>query len=492
MGKKESEKSHEKAMEEAECRSCKRISWTALATPRRLNSFIYSKRNLVFAIVVAVVAYFVTSGQTEVVRKVAATFAFAASCWVLEVFPLPITGLMIPIMLTLLGVFSPQQAFAPFSNSVIFLMIGGLVLGQSIKKHGLDKWIGYNLMTYSRGKIDRLILLTMFATAFLSMWMSNTVAAAVVIPIALSILTAIPENLANLRKKMLLGISIGTSIGGMAMLTGSTPAMLATALLGGKLGFLQWAYYGLPVSLGSLVVAFLILKKMFPSPKLTLDLTAILEQKKQTQGFSGSQKKVLVVFLGTIILWFAGGQIEAMLGLPVSVSSAAIVSILAVLIMFGSDLLDLRDLQSIQWELMFLVGGGLLLGEAMIFSGAAGQISRALSSLSGVGPTVLLPLAFGAISFVLTNFMSNSATAAILIPVAIETAGVLGINPVPFVMAVALSAVIAFVTPVGVPSTALVYSTGRISKGELLEAGVLIAIPTLLISLLAVLVLPVP
>jgi solute carrier family 13 (sodium-dependent dicarboxylate transporter), member 2/3/5 len=492
MGNKENEKPQKEAMREAECRSCKRINWTAFATPRRLNSFIYSRRNLLFAVIVAFTAYFVASGQTEIVKRVAATFAFAASCWVLEVFPLPITGLTVPIMLTLLGVFSPQAAFAPFSNSVIFLIIGGLVLGQSIKKHGLDKWIGYNLMSYSRGKIDRLILLTMFVTAFLSMWMSNTVAAAVVIPIALSIFTAIPENLANLRKKMLLGISIGTSIGGMAMLTGSTPAMLATALLGGRLGFLQWAYYGLPVSLASLAVAFLILKKMFPSPKLTLDLTTILEQKNQSQGFSGSQKKVLVVFLGTIVLWFAGGQIEAMLGLSVSVSSAAIVSILAVLVMFGSDLLDLRDLQSIQWELMFLVGGGLLLGEAMISSGAAGQISRALSSLSGARLTVLLPLAFGAISLVLTNFMSNSATAAILIPVAIETAGLLGISPVPFVMAVALSAIIAFVTPVGVPSTALVYATGRVSKGELIKAGVVIAIPTLMISLLAVLVLPVP
>lgn len=494
MGKSEKEKTEETATEDVKCRLCKRIEWTTLATPRRLHNFLYSKRNLLIVIIIAVVVYFATPYQPEMVRRVVATFAFAAGCWVLEVFPLPITGLMIPVVLSLLGVFSPQQAFTPFSNSIIFLMIGGLVLGQSLKKHGLDKWIGYNLITYSKGKIDRLILLVMLATAFASMWMSNTVAIAVVLPVALSILTAIPGNLVNIGKKMLLGITISTSIGGMAMLTGSTPAMLAAALLGqdDAFGFLQWAYYGLPVSLVSLSIAFLILNRMFPSPKLTLNLDAVLEQKKQAERFTSSQKKVIAIFLGTILLWFMGGQIEQWLGMPASISSAAIISILAVLVMFGSNLLDLRDLVSIQWELIFLVGGGLLLGEAMIFSGAAGQISGALFSLNSAAPTILLPLVFGIISLVLTNFISNSATAAILIPIAIETANLLGITPVPFVMSVALSATIAFITPVGVASTALVYSTGRLSRGELTKAGVAIALPTLIVSLIAVLILPVP
>ncbi len=480
--------------EDTKCRSCKRIEWITFITPRKLNSFLYSRRNLLVAIIIAVILYFLLSGQPEMVRRVVATFTFAAGCWILEVFPLPITGLMIPVLLSLLGVFSPQQSFAPFSNSIIFLMIGGLVLGQAIKKHGLDRWIGYNLITYSKGKIDRLILLTMLATAFISMWMSNTVAIAMILPVALSILTAIPEQLVNLRKKMLLGISISTSIGGMAMLTGSTPAMIAAGLLEqtSNFGFLQWAYYGLPVSMTSLAIAFLVLKKMFPSPKLTLNLDEVLAQKKQVERFSSSQKKVITVFLGTIILWFMGGQIEQMLGMSVSISSAALVSILAVLVMFGSNLLDLRDLQSIQWELIFLVGGGLLLGEAMIASGAAGQISDALFSFNSVAPMIILPLLFGVISLVLTNIISNSATAAMMIPIAIETSRLLGITPVPFVMAVALSAIIAFITPVGVPSTALVYSTGRVSKGELIKAGVAIALPTLMVSLLAVWLLPPP
>lgn len=481
-------------VEQETCRSCKRIEWVTFVMPRKLHSFIYSKRNLFIAIIVAVIVYFLASGQPEMVRRVVATFAFAAGCWVLEVFPLPITGLMIPVVLSLLGVFSPSEAFAPFSNSIIFLMIGGLVLGQAIKKHGLDKWIGYNLIAYSKGKIDRLIILTMSVTAFLSMWMSNTVAIAVILPVALSILTAIPPELVNLRKKMLLGISLSTSLGGMAMLTGSTPAMIAAALLGqgSGFGFVQWAYYGVPVSLSSLVIAFMILKKMFPSPKLTLNLDEVLKQKKQTEGFNSSQKKVITIFLGTIVLWFLGGQIETMLGMAASISNAAIVSIIAVLVMFGLNLLDLRDLQAIPWELVFLVGGGLLLGEAMIASGAAGQISGTLFALNSVVPAFVLPIVFALISLVLTNFISNSATGAMLIPIAIETSRLLGITPVPLVMAVSLSAIIAFITPVGVPSTALVYSTGRVSKGELIKAGVIIAIPTLIISLLAVWFLPAP
>jgi len=477
-----------------ECYLCKRIKWVTYEAPTKLHKFLYSKKNLFLVILTAILTYFITINQPEVVRRTSATFVFAAGCWILEVFPLPITGLIIPAMLTLLGVFAPKEAFAPFSNSIIFLMIGGLVLGQSIKKHGLDKWIGYNLLTYSRGKIDRLILLVMAATAFLSMWMSNTVAIAVILPVILSILTAMPEELVNLKRKMLLGVSISTSIGGTAMLTGSTPAMIAGALLSETLtfGFIQWAYYGLPVSLLSLTLAFLLLKRMYPSPKVTLNLDAIIEQKKQIEHLNTTQKNVILVFLGTILFWFMGNQFEVWLGLPTSVSNVAIVSILAVLIMFGFNLLDLKDLQSIQWELVFLVGGGILLGEAMIISGAAGGISSAIASMHGGAPTLLIIVVLSLISLLLTNFISNSATAAILIPIAIETANILGITPIPFVMAVALSATIAFITPVGVPSTALIYSTGLISRGRLIKTGILAAIPALLIVLAVVWILPVP
>jgi sodium-dependent dicarboxylate transporter 2/3/5 len=490
------EKSSQKANseEKKECYFCKPIKWTVFEVPAKFSKFLYSKKNLFFVIIIAVVVYFVTFNQPEMVRRTLTTFVFAAGCWMLEVFPLPITGLTIPVLLTLLGVFNPREAFAPFSNSIIFLMVGGLVLGQSIKKHGLDKWIGYNLLTYSKGKIDRLILLVMAATAFLSMWMSNTVAIAVILPVIISMLAAMPEELVNLKRKMLLGVSISTSIGGTAMLTGSTPAMIAGALLGEttNFGFIEWAYYGVPVSLLILATSFLLLKMLYPSPKIILNLDAIIEQKKQMEKLNATQKKILLIFLGTILFWFMGSQFEAWLGLPASVSNVAIVSVTAVLIMFGLNLLDLKDLQSIQWELIFLVGGGILLGEAMIASGAASGISSAIASMHGSTPTIVIIVVLSLISLLLTNFISNSATAAILIPIAIETANILGMTPIPFVMAVALTATIAFITPVGVPSTALIYSTGIIPRSRLIKTGILAAIPALLIVLGVVYIFPVP
>jgi sodium-dependent dicarboxylate transporter 2/3/5 len=479
--------------EKKKCYLCKPIQWRHFELPPKLTKFLYSKINLVFVLIIAAIVYFLTFNQPEPVRKTLTTFVFAAGCWMLEVFPLSITGLTIPVILTLLGVFNPSEAFAPFSNSIIFLMIGGLVLGQSIKKHGLDKWIGYNLLLYSKGKIDRLIMLVMAATAFLSMWMSNTVAIAVILPVILSILAAMPEELVNLKRKLLLGVSISTSIGGTAMLTGSTPAMIAGALLGETItfGFIEWAYYGLPVSLLILATSFLLLKALYPSPKITLNLDSIIEQKQQIEKLNTTQKKIILIFLVTIMLWFMGSQFEFWLGLPTSLSNVAIVSVFAVLIMFGLNLLDIKDLQSIQWELIFLVGGGILLGEAMIVSGAASGISSAIASMQGSASTILIIIVLSLISLLLTNFISNSATAAILIPIAIETANILQMTPVPFVMAVALTATIAFITPVGVPSTALIYSTGIIPRSRLIKTGILAAIPALLIVLAVVYFFPV-
>lgn len=464
------------------------FNWVSFPIPKKLNF----KRNFLIVFILAIMTYFLTFSLPEIMRRTLAVFVLSAGFWVLEVFPLPITGLMIPVILTLLGVFSPENAFIPFAHPVVFLMIGGLVLGESIKKYDLDKWIAYNVLKYSKGKLDRLIFLMMLVSAFLSMWMSNTVGIAIILPIALSILSNLPKEYSNLRLKMLLGISISTSIGGMAMITGSTPAMIGAAILEETrtFGFLQWAYYGFPTAIMSLLATFFVLKKMFPCTKKKFNLEVLINEKNNIGSLSINQKKVLYIFLGTIILWFLGSQIEIGIGLPPSISSVAIVSILSVLVMFGFNLLNLKDLKSIQWEIMFIVGGGILLGNAMSVSGAASKIGTLFAGLQGFLPTILILFSFIIITIIFTNFISNSATAAMLIPIAVEISKLLNINPVIFVIGTALAATIAFITPVGAPSTAMVYSTGQIPKKELIKTGFFIGLIIVLIIIALVWLLP--
>ena len=164
----------------------RRLEWVHVPRPKRLHDFIYNQRNFLITVAVALLTYGITYQQPEVIRRTLAVFVFAASSWLLEVFPIAITGLTIPVLLTLLGVFEVGEAFAPFSHPVIFLFIGGLVMGQSMKRHGLDKRLALAMLAWSKGRVDRLVLFVMLGTAALSMWMSNTVAVAVLLPVILS------------------------------------------------------------------------------------------------------------------------------------------------------------------------------------------------------------------------------------------------------------------------------------------------------------------
>lgn len=471
-----------------------RMRWVSAPVRTRYFEGIYLKRHLLFCILGSIFTYFILSGHDEMVRRVGAVFVFAAGCWLFEVFPIYVTGLMVPVALTLTGIFSPSESFSSFANPVIFLLLGGLVIGQAFRKYGLDRRLAYSVLLRSGGNLDRIVLLLMLVTAFLSMWMSNTVAVAILLPVALTILASVPDKYKNFKRKVLIGMTVSATLGGMAMLTGSTPNMIAAAFLEGEVGFgyMHWAYYGVPVVLGSLAGTYIILKRAYPSPKITLDIEDVRSQSNELGPINRMQKRVVWVFGITVFLWFFGSELEILLGLPASVSSAAIVSILAVLIMFGLDILDLRDMTSIQWEIMFLVGGGITLGYAMMSTGAAAEVGNAIVGSVGSLPLALILAFFICLSIALTNFISNSATAAILIPISMEVASVLESDPVPFVMAVALASSVAFITPIGTPSTAMVYSTGLMDKRFLVKNGLALGLLAASVILLFVWLLPLP
>jgi sodium-dependent dicarboxylate transporter 2/3/5 len=467
-----------------------RLEFIGPFLPRRFHEFLYHRRNILICVLAALVTYVALQGQEPLLQRTMAVFVFAASSWLLEALPLYITGLSIPMLLALAGVLEPDEAFRPFAHQVIFLMIGGLVLAQAIQRHGLDRRIAYATLIWSRGSIDRLVLLVMLVTAFMSMWMSNTAAVAVLLPVMFSIMAALPEDRVNLRWKLLLGLTIASTIGGMAMLTGSPPNLIAAAALddaraagGGGFGFAEWAVYGLPVSLLSVLAVFLVLRWRYPSPDARLDVEAIARQRREAGPLNWNQKTVVGVFAATIFLWFSGGAVEEWLGLPPSISSAAMVSIVSIVALSALGLLDMKDVHEVRWEIIFLLGGGLVLGEALMVSGAAERMGSWVAGGSAGLPLIAVVGVFLALTVLLTNFISNTATAAILVPIALQTASALGADPTPFLIGIGLAASIAFITPVGTASTAIVYSTGMLPKGVLLRNGLVAAAVTALVVL---------
>jgi sodium-dependent dicarboxylate transporter 2/3/5 len=455
--------------------SVRRLRWRPPVLPSRIHQFIYSKRNLALALLSAALAYVVLAGQPELARRALTVFVFAAACWLLEVFPYPITGLMVPVACALLGVLGPAQAFSPFAREVIFIFIGGLVLAGAIGKFRLDRRIALYILQRSRGGIDGMLLAFMLMVGFLSFWMSTTVIVLVLLPSVLTVIASLPRDQPNIARKLLLGLTMAACIGGIGMLTGTPPNLIAADALSGHGGFsfVRWAYYGVPVALISLVASYIVLVVLFPTPNVVLDLRSVEKQAREIGPLSGDQKKTLAIFGATVVLFLSGESFERALGLAPSLSSAAIVSVLGVLMLFGAGLLRLEELRGMRFDLIFLIGGGLVLGQALHESGAAGILAGAIRSVGGGLPVPVLLLALAGITVALTNFMSNTATAGIMVPIALETATGMGLDPVGAVIVVGMASSIAYVTPVGTPSTAIVFSTGALDKKDLFRAGAL-------------------
>jgi len=450
-----------------------RLRWQPRFLPPRIHEFIYSKANLLVSLFVASVAYLLLAGQPELVRRAVAVFVFAALCWVLEVFPYPITGLMVPVACALTGVLPPADAFEPFAREVIFIFLGGLVMAEALVKFKLDRRLALYILRKSGGDPDRLVLLLMYTVGLLSMWISNTVTVLVLLPTVLTIISALPRDQPNIGRKLLLGMAISSCVGGIGMLTGSPPNLIAADALSslGGFSFLQWAYYCFPIAIACIALSYIALKRLFPTGKVSMDLREVEAQAARLGPFTGGQIRTLAIFGATVTLFLVGENFERLLGLPPSLPSPAVASILSVLMLFGAGLLRLEEVRGMRFDLIFLIGGGLVLGQALLRSGTAKLIGDAVGSVAGGAPLVLVLLLVILLTVLLTNFMSNTATAGIMVPIAVAVSGTLGVGPVPLVLAAGASASIAFLTPVGTPSTAIVFSSGGISKKDLLAAG---------------------
>ncbi|GKZ12625.1 SLC13 family permease [Haladaptatus sp. T7] len=417
-----------------------------------------------------------------------ATMFFAGFLWVTGTLPLAVTALSIPVVLTIFGVYADlDAALAGFANHLIFLFIAGFMLANALQKYDIDRRIALWIMSVMGSSPRRLVLAVMLATAFLSMWVSNTATAAMMTPIALGVLSQVlgretveaasaattagssdsspapdggtvavedgDEPFTNLHVSMLLGTAYAASVGGVGTLIGTPPnAVLASQLneiLGYEIGFAQWLLIGVPIVAITLPLVWYVLTYLLYPPQIddVSEAQEMAQQYLEEEGeLSPRGKRVALIFTGTALLWVVGGlgdfigpylpsawAVTLFGGEGTSVFGIdghqgmlyyVVVGLLSVPALVLADTMEWDDLVDIDWGTILLFGGGIALADALATTGATEWIADSVfTSLTGA-PIVLVVGIVVLLVIFLTEMTSNTATATIIIPILISIGSV--------------------------------------------------------------------
>ncbi|HIK00267.1 TPA: DASS family sodium-coupled anion symporter [archaeon] len=399
-------------------------------------------------------------------RIVASIMVFVAVLWFTEALPLWITALIVPVLLVVLARIKPVNAFAPFFDPIIALLLGGCVLGQAIQVHNFDKRIIEKLISFF-GKNSKIFLLgLMIVTALISFWISNTATAALMMPIGVAVLLASRlKPGSNYGRAVVLGVAYATTIGGLGTPVGTPPNLIAIRWLaehGIHLSFLGWTIRALPLVVIMIPLAWFVLITFYKP-----EIPVIKFAEKEKKPMSREQKTVFWVFAITVLLWLT----ETLHGIHNSV-----IAMLPVITLFGLNLLGKKDLFKIEWDVLLLVGGGLSLGNAIVLTGLDKILATGLAGVLGGQSAFILffVLALFAVGF--TAFVANTGAAAILIPVMIPLASILGVSPLAVGLVVGMVVSFDFIVPVGTPPNAMAYGTGYAKVIDMVKAGLLLSI----------------
>ncbi len=410
-----------------------------------------------------------------------------AILWFTEGISLVATSLLIPILIVLADIRTPNAALAPFFDPAVALILGGFLIGRALDKYELDKRLALLILSRSAGSGSSLILAVMGITAFLSMWISNTASAAIMIPIALAMISRIKSTDTRDRygKALVLGVAYSATLGGVASLVGSPPNPLAATYINSFLGiqftFMSWLPFGLPVVLIMLPLIWQWIMFRFKLPKSIEEMNELKEISFKEYLKLGpmpvEQKLVVIVFISTIALWFTEKLpdfIATAIGWPGHGISSSIVALMGGLSLLILRLLDEKDVSSgINWSSLMILGGGIALGGAMIDTGLSTFIAHQMVGL-GVLPSFLVIVIIGTIAVLVTMVASNTGAAVILIPIAIPLATGLGIDPLLIVMVIAIAVSMDFALPTGTPPSTIAYSTGKLELREMVTTGLVV------------------
>lgn len=459
------------------------------------------KRIIEAAIIIAVTLFlwnapasmYGIEGLTIIQQRIIAIFAFATLMWIFELVPAWSTSVAIMGLLLLFtsdsGVkfmvdeetvgqlLSYKSIMGSFADPVVMLFIGGFVLAIAATKTGLDSQMAKVLLTPFGKKSENVLLGFILITGLFSMFVSNTATAAMMLTFLTPVFKQLPPE-GKGRISMALSIPIAANIGGMATPIGTPPNAIALKYLNDpdglnmNLGFGEWVAFMLPLTIVLLFIGWIVLRKLYPFTQKTVELHIESTMKKDRKTYV-----VIVTFIITVLLW----MFDAFTGI-----NSYTVALIPFIVFAITGVIDRRDLEEINWSVIWMVAGGFALGYALNGSGLA---SNAVASIPfGNFSPILILLISGLVCYALSNFISNSATAALLMPILAvvctgmgDKLGAIGGTPT-VLIGIAISASAAMILPISTPPNALAFSTNLVKQKDMVKAGIIMGVVTLTIG----------
>ncbi len=454
--------------------------------------------------VLAFAVYFLvpeSEALTEPARVCAAVGVLMAVLWMTEALPLAVTSLLPLALFEPLGVVTIRDAAAPYANPLIFLFMGGFMIALAMERWGLHRRLALMTLRVAGSRLRVMVGAFMLAAAGLSMWVSNTATAVMMLPLGLSVIALLPDDSpakGRFAPCLLLGLAYACSIGGVATLVGTAPNVVLAGFLeetyGVDLGFGRWLLFGLPLAGVFLVVTWLMLTRVL-FPLGTAELPGGREAVRAKLRTLGRMKRgevlTLVVFVGTALLWIfrepLAGWVPALGGLSdaqIAISAAILLFALPVDAKRGVFVLDWKTASRLPWDVLLLFGGGLSLAAAIGATGLDEWIGSSVSGLAGA-PTWAVALAVSALIVFLTELTSNTATTTAFLPILAGVALGLGVDPLVLLLPASFAASCAFMLPVATPPNAIVFGSGRVSIAQMARAGFVLNLVSIVLATIA-------
>lgn len=449
-----------------------------------------------------ILIFFDLDPANPLLTKMSAAAALMAVWWITEAIPLAATSLVPLILFPVLGILDGEKTANAYINSVIFLFLGGFLLALAMERWGLHKRIALKIISLFGGSPNSIVVGFMASTAFLSMWISNTATAIMMLPIALAIISKMENEFGKVRTHnfsvtILIAIAYSCSLGGICTLIGTPPNLAFVRILkiifpnAPQIGFGTWMVLATPIAAIMLIVAAVLLTKVFFKfdKNLNIDKNFIREEYKSLGKISFEELTIAVIFSVTALLWIFRADMN--LGFVVIpgwqnlfsradyLNDGTVAIGMALLLFFipsrkeeleKKTILDDTVFNKVPWGIILLFGGGFALAEGFTSTGLSKFIGENLQSLSDLSP-VLIVVTVALVMTFLTELTSNTATAQMILPIMASVAVAIFVNPLLLMITATLSASMAFMLPVATPPNTIIFASERIRIIEMVKIG---------------------